>query len=38
MTTPVKKIGVSCNANISEALATKQIPELHSQLGDLCIF
>jgi hypothetical protein len=39
MTTPVRKFGgVGCNAISSEALAKRQMPELHSQLGELCKF
>jgi hypothetical protein len=39
MMTPVIKFGgVGCNANSSETLAKKQMPELHSQLGELCTF
>jgi len=32
ITTPVRKLGgADCNANSSQALAKKQMPELHSQ-------
>jgi len=30
--------GVDCNANSSETLAKKQMPELHSQLGEFYTF